>query len=65
MLLREADADDKDDDENDEDDGDGAFRLDDEKVPEVRSRLKLDETLTAAHLLLQIDPEIVVDGKKE
>lgn len=37
--------------------------LPDEKVPEVRSRLKLDGTLTAAHLFPQIDPEMVLDGK--
>lgn len=50
-------------DENDKDDKNDASRPDDEKVLEVRSRLKLNGTLTAAHLFPQIDPEMVLDGK--
>lgn len=61
LLQRETDA--YDNDENDKDDKNNASRPDDEKVPEVRSRLKLDGTLTAAHLFPQIDPEMVLDGK--
>lgn len=40
------------------------FSSNDEMGPEVRSRLKLDETLTATHLFLQIDPEVVADAKR-
>lgn len=62
LLQRETDA--YDNDENDKDDKNNASRPDDEKVPEVRSRLKLDGTLTAAHLFPQIDPEMVLNGKE-
>lgn len=61
LLRREAGA--YDNYENDKDDKNDASRPDDEKVPEVRSRLKLDGTLTAAHLFPQIDPKMVLDGK--
>lgn len=50
LLRREASA--YDNDENDKDDKNDASRPDDEKVPEVRSRLKLDGTLTASSLKL-------------
>jgi len=59
LLQEEADVDDDNDDEDEDEDEDGkdASRPETMRRPEVfRSRLKLDETLTAAHLFLQIDP---------
>ncbi|EGI64440.1 hypothetical protein G5I_07107 [Acromyrmex echinatior] len=61
LLRRKANA--YDNDENDKDDKNDASRPDDDKVPEVRSRLKLDGTLRAAYLFPQIDPKMVSDEK--
>ena len=62
LLRREANA--YDNDENDKDDKNDASRPDDDKVPEVRSRLKLDGILRAEYLFSQIDPKMVSDDKR-